>query len=133
MGQQETEYFEKTEALLRQYIGDRMLLIKFKASEQSAKLATFFFVGTIVFMLAFFLLLFIGIMAGYYFSELTGSLFYGFGIITIFYLLLLVTILMIRKKHLEPYLTNMIIRKLFDKSTDHESVAEDQSHRPAGN
>jgi len=127
MEQKEPEYFDKTEAMLRQYIGDRMLLFKLKASEQSAKLTALIFIGTTILLLAFFLLLFVSIMAGYYFADLTGSLFYGFGIVTAFYLLLLVVLLLVRKKHLQPYIINMVIRKIFEKSPDDESNTNSQS------
>lgn len=128
MEPKEPEYFDKTEAMLRQYIGGRMLLFKLKATEQSAKLTALIFIGTTILLLAFFLLLFVSIMAGYYFANLTGSLFYGFGIVTAFYLLLLVVLLLVRKKHLQPYITNMVIRKIFEKSPDDEINTNIQSN-----
>ena len=128
MEQKEPEYFERTETLLRQYIGDRMLMFKLKASEQSAKLTALVLIATTLLILGFFVLLFISIMAGYYFAELTGSLFYGFGIVTAFYLLLLVLLLLVRKKHLQPYITDMVIRKIFEKPSDHENSTEGQSN-----
>ncbi|ULQ52616.1 phage holin family protein [Flavihumibacter fluvii] len=128
MEQQDPGYFEKAETMLRQYIGDRMLLFKLQASEKSARLTAVLVIGLILLMLGFFLLLFISIMAGYYFAELTGSLFYGFGIVTAFYLLVMIIILLVRKKHLQPYITNMVIRNIFDKSTDDENITKDQSN-----
>ena len=128
MEQQDPGYFEKAETMLRQYIGDRMLLFKLQASEKSARLTAVLVIGLILLILGFFLLLFISIMAGYYFAELTGSLFYGFGIVTAFYLLVMIIILLVRKKHLQPYITNMVIRNIFDKSTDDENITKDQSN-----
>ena len=128
MEKQDQGYFEKTETMLRQYIGDRMLLFKLRATEQSARLTAIIIVGVVLLFLGFFMLLFISIMAGYYFAELTGSLFYGFGIVTAFYLVLLVIVLLLRKKHLQPYITNMVIRNAFDKSTDDENITKDQSN-----
>jgi hypothetical protein len=126
MEKQDQGYFEKTETMLRQYIGDRMLLFKLKATEQSARLTSVIIVGVVLLFLGFFMLFFISIMAGYYFAELTGSLFYGFGIVTAFYLVLLAIVLLLRKKHLQPYITNMVIRNVFEKTTDDENIAKDQ-------
>jgi hypothetical protein len=123
----EPDYFDKTEALLRRYIGDRLLLFKLKATAQSARLASILFIGMTLLLLGFFMLLFLSIMAGYYFGELTGSLFYGFGIITLFYLILLIAILSTRKKYLQPYLTNMVIRLVFDKSEEQENGNENET------
>lgn len=128
MDKQEPAYFEKTETMLRQYIGDKMLLFKLRASEQSARVSAMLMIGVILVLVGFFLLFFISIMAGYYFAELTGSLFYGFGIITAFYFLVGVIILLLRKKHLQPYLTNMVIKMIFDKSSDDEEVTSGESN-----
>jgi len=128
MDKQEPAYFEKTETMLRQYIGDKMLLFKLRASEQSARVSAILMIGVILVLVGFFLLFFISIMAGYYFAELTGSLFYGFGIITAFYFLVGVIILLVRKKHLQPYLTNMVIKMIFDKSNDDEEVTSGESN-----
>lgn len=128
MDKQEPAYFEKTETMLRQYIGDKMLLFKLRASEQSARVSAMLMIGVILVLVGFFLLFFISIMAGYYFAELTGSLFYGFGIITAFYFLVGVIILLVRKKHLQPYLTNMVIKMIFDKSNDDEEVTSGESN-----
>jgi hypothetical protein len=122
MEQQDPGYFEQTEAMLRQYVNDRILLLKLKASQQSARLTSQVLVLMIVVLLGLFVLLFLSLMAAYYFADLTGSLFYGFGIVTGFYLLLLIIILMVRKKYLSPYLINMVIRIILDKTPDDESV-----------
>ena len=58
-------------------------------------------------------------MAGYFFAEKLGSLYAGFGIVTGIYAILL-TILIARKKYLEKFVGNTVVRVLFDK-TDHEN------------
>ena len=71
-------------------------------------------------LLAFFVLLFFSIMAGYYFATLTGSMFSGFGIVAGFYLALLL-ILVLTRKRIEKNITNTVIRILFAKNTDDEA------------
>lgn len=116
MPEKEPGYFEQTEAMLRQYLNDRLLLFKLKASEQSARVSARVVVMVILVLLGFFTLFFVSIMAGYLFAEWTGSLFYGFSIVTGIYILLLILVLAVRKKYLVPYLTDMVIRIIFDQN-----------------
>lgn len=116
MPEKEPGYFEQTEAMLRQYLNDRLLLFKLKASEQSARVSAQVVVIIILVLLGFFALFFVSIMAGYLFAEWTGSLFYGFSIVTGIYILLLIIVLAVRKKYLVPYLTDTVIRIIFDQN-----------------
>jgi hypothetical protein len=113
-------FFAETEELVETYIKDRLLLIRIDAAEKGAKLAAHFVTGMVLGLLFFFILLFVSIMAGYYFSELTGSQFYGFGIIAGFYVLLFVVLLAIRKRYIFPFLINLVIGTIFDQINDEE-------------
>lgn len=118
--QTEQSYFQRTEKMVRQYLDDRMLLFKLTATEKTARLAAAMVIFMVLLLLGFFLLLFISIMAGYLFATLTGSLFYGFGIVTLFYLVLLVLIIALRKKYLDPFITNTVVRIFFDKNSEQD-------------
>ena len=113
-------FFAETEELIETYIKDRLLLIRIDAAEKGAKLVAHFVTGMVLGLLFFFILLFVSIMAGYYFSELTGCQFYGFGIIAGFYVLLFVVLLLIRKRYVFPFLINLIIATVFDQINDEE-------------
>ena len=76
------------------------------------------FTGLLVALLAFFVLLFLSIMAGYYFATLTGSMFAGFGIITGFYAVLLILVVMLGKKYLTAFITNLIVKIFFDVNAE---------------
>lgn len=114
------QFFAETEELIETYIKDRVLLMRIEAAEKGAKLAAHFVTGMVLMLLSFFILLFLSIMAGYYFSELTGSQFYGFGIIAGFYVLLLVILLFVRKRYIFPFLTDFVIKTLFDQVNDED-------------
>ncbi|TDX00234.1 phage holin family protein [Dinghuibacter silviterrae] len=122
------QFFAETEELIERYIKDRLLLIRIDAAEKGAKLAAHFVTGMVLGLLFFFILLFVSIMAGYYFAELTGSQFYGFGIIAGFYVLLFVVLLAVRKKYIFPYLINLVIKTVFDPQSNDEEEDEHHEH-----
>jgi hypothetical protein len=121
---QKEHFFAETEELIETYIKDRLLLARIEAAEKGAKLAAHFATGLVLLLLSFFILLFLSIMAGYYFAELTGSQFYGFGIIAALYILLLVILLIIRKRYIFPFLTDFVIKTLFDQVNDEDGQAD---------
>ncbi|MFD2527458.1 phage holin family protein [Flavihumibacter stibioxidans] len=118
--EQEPGYFEKTEHLLQQYVNNRITLLKLKGAEKGSRLMSLAVMFVLVLLLVFFVLVFISIMGGYYFAELTGSLFKGFGIITGIYLVLLILVLVFRKRYLEPFVANKVISIFFEKTAADE-------------
>lgn len=118
--EQEPGYFEKMELLLQQYVNNRLQLFRLQAAEKAARLGALALVLVLIAGMVLFVLLFISIMAGYFFAELTGSLFYGFGIVTGFYLLVLVILLLVRRKYLEPFLVNTFIRIFLEKKNEQD-------------
>ncbi|MCM5527483.1 phage holin family protein [Parasegetibacter sp. NRK P23] len=113
-------FFEETEEMVEKYVQDRMLLFKLQATEKAANLVALMVSGIVIGMIGFFILMFLSIMAGYYFAELTGSLFYGFGIITLVYIVLLIILVLLRKKILHNFVANTVVRIIFDKQTDED-------------
>lgn len=120
--EKETGYFEKTEQLVQDYLQNRLLLLKLQGTEKASRLASAMVIFLVVLLLSFLILIFISMMGGYYFADLTGSLFYGFGIVTGIYVILLVIVFALRKKYLNPLIANTVVKILFDKHSDHEQV-----------
>jgi hypothetical protein len=108
-------FFAETEELVETYIKDRLLLVRMEAAEKGAKLAAHFVTGMVLGLLFFVIVMFISIMAGYYFSEVTGSQFYGFGIVAAFYVLVMVVLLLLRKRYIFPFLINIVIATIFEQ------------------
>ncbi len=75
-------------------------------------------------LLGFFILLFLSITAGYFLAQKTGSLFTGFGIVAIFYVVLLVILLYLRKKFLDKYISNTVIKIFFETTADDDDTDE---------
>jgi hypothetical protein len=118
--EKEPGYFEQMETLLQQYVNDRILLLKLQATEKASRFGSLALIFIVIAGLVFFMLFFISIMAGYFFAELTGSLFYGFSIVTGIYVLLVVLLFLVRKRYLGPFLVNVLIRIFSEKINDQD-------------
>ena len=118
--EKEPDYFIESKEKIKQYIQDRLLLFKLDMVEKTSKLVSVMFIGLLLTILSFFIILFLSFMAGYYFASLTNSLYLGFGIVCGFYLLLLVFIIVAGKRMLHTYITNTVIETIFDQTADNE-------------
>jgi hypothetical protein len=115
---EQKNFFADSKQAIEKYLHNRLLLIKLQLTEKVSKLAAVIFTGLILAALSFFILLFVSIMAGYYFADLTGSNYSGFGIVAAFYLILLIIIILLRKKVLQKNIINMMIGIMFEKTKD---------------
>lgn len=111
----ETNFFTDTRKELEQYVADRLLLFKMQSTDKGSKLIASLFFILLDAMLFFFILLFLSIMAGYFFAEVTGSLYVGFGIVAGTYLLLGLLLFLMRGR-IEKKIIDTIIQIIFDKT-----------------
>ena len=118
-------FFKETQQLVEDYEKERILLLKLQTAEKTAQLASIIFGGVIIGVFVFFILLFLSIMAGYFLEELTGSWYYGLGIVTAFYAVLVAILIYFRKALLYKFISNSVIRILFEEiePTDEEQKA----------
>ncbi len=125
MSNSHEEYFDHTYELLKKYSDDRLLLLKIQTAKKTSKIISQAVYISVISVLFFFLLLFISIMLGYFFSDLTGSLFYGFSIIAGMYFLAILFFMMIFKLSLSKKIMNAITLTFFDKDTNYLNDIED--------
>ena len=125
MEENKEDFLEETYGLFTDYVDDRILLLKIQAAEKSGKLMSAFITMAVVALFTFFILLFVSIMGGYYFAEVTGSMFYGFSIIAGIYIFLLLTFLFINKHVLSKRIIDMVIRIFFERSTVETDLSKD--------
>lgn len=116
MEEAKKDFFEETYGVFTEYVDDRMLLLKIQAAEKSGKLISAIIKMAVVALFIFFILLFVSIMSGYYFAELTGSMFYGFSIVAGIYIGLLLIFLFINQQFLSKRIMNTVIRIFFERS-----------------
>ena len=123
MEREETSFFEESRQHLEGYIQDRLLLLKLQTAEKTARLAGVLFTGIVLALLSFFVLLFLSIMGGYFFASLTGSLYWGFGIIAFFYLLLLTLVVKFRRVLIEKLVADTIVKIFFEREKEENNEA----------
>lgn len=116
--EKEADFFAESKQKVEDYVQDRILLLKLEMVEKTSRLVSVMFIGLLITVLSFFILLFLSFMAGYYFADITDSLYLGFGIVCGFYVLVLIFIIMAGKKLLQKYITNTIIETIFDQTAD---------------
>ena len=107
---------DKTRDEITHYIEIQSALIKLEIAEKSAKTA-----GSLMSLciLLFFFFVFINLLvllAGLGLSTYLGNWLYGFGLISIIYLLLFIILLLFRKQLIEIPITNKVIQLIFDKN-----------------
>ena len=116
MEEAKKDFFEETHSLLSDYVDDRILLLKIQTAEKSGKLISAMVRLAVVSLFSFFIILFVSIMGGYFFAELTGSMFYGFSIVAGIYIFLLIIFLTLDKQVFSKRIMNMVIKIFFEKS-----------------
>ncbi len=112
---QEENYFENTKSKLRQYVDKRILLLRLQATEKVSRLASALITITVIVIVALFLLIFLSFTAGYWLASLTGSLVIGFGIVTLFYLVLFLFAALFLRRMLQDFFVNKFIKLLTKK------------------
>lgn len=124
MSTDKQSFFEETQDLIESYVNNRLRLFKLQTAEKSSRVVTLLFAGLVIGILSFFILLFISIMAAWFFSEVFHSQFYGFGTVALIYILLLVIAVWMRKKYLDKYIFHRVVKILFDSNTDDDDEAQ---------
>ncbi|WP_439506833.1 hypothetical protein [Sediminibacterium sp.] len=105
-------FFGNAKAELEAYIENRILLAKMQVTQKlSHKMASAVIIVLLATIFAF-VLVFGGIMAAYYLTDLTGSLVKGFGYVAAFFLVLLLVLILFRKK-LAALVVDSLIKNLF--------------------
>lgn len=117
-------FFEAARRLVEEYVKERVLLLKLQTAEKTAKVVSLVLAACIFGMLSFFILFFLSLMAGYYFAGLTGNVYYGFGIVTAIYALLLVMFYSLRKKWLYKYFSDLVVKQFFENSDTADAKQE---------
>lgn len=121
---EQQNFFTESRKKIEEYINDRILLLRLQSAEKVSKIAAVMFTFLVLALLAFFILFFLSFMAGQYFGSLTGSLYAGYGIVTLFYILLFVVIISLRKKYIEKKIIDLMIGIFFEKSSDENDTEE---------
>ncbi|MDP1973250.1 hypothetical protein [Sediminibacterium sp.] len=106
------DFFGNAKKELEAYLANRILLAKMELTQKlSHKMASVVVITLLATIFAF-AMVFGGIMAAYYITDLTGSLVKGFGYVAAFFLGLLLIMVVFRKK-LAAAVVDALIKNLF--------------------
>ncbi len=111
-------FFSDLKNLVVDYLQNRLELVRLSAFEKIAKIIALLFSGMILTMLIFFSVLFISLMAGFYFSNLFQNTFYGFAIVAGFYLITFIVLFIYRKQLIEKFIVNAVVKVLFEEEDE---------------
>lgn len=117
MQDQNEDYFEKTSDLIKNYTDDRILLLKIQAAKKTGKIFSKLIFSIVSVMLVFLFLLFVSMMGGYYFADLSGSLYKGFSIVAGIYLLLFILFILLFKSYFSVRIMDSITKIFFEKNS----------------
>lgn len=126
MAEDNTDFFEDSHKLLTKYIDDRLLLLKIQTAEKSGKILAKIITIIVLTILASFVMFFLSMMGGYYFADVTGSMFKGFGIVALIYIAFFFAFLVYSKYFLHDNILNMVIKILFEKSEQELELEDDE-------
>ena len=107
-------FFNESKKEIENYLENRALLMKMQVISTSSRLVAKLLLGMVLGLLGFCLIFFLSFMAGYFFADLTGSLYMGYVIVVVFYLLLFL-IVYGNKKKIGNSISDSIIQVLFNK------------------
>ena len=111
-------FFEDLKNLIIEYIQNKLQLARISAYEKIAKIIAVIFSGIVLVILFFFTIVFMSLLAGFYFSEYYGSNYYGFGIVAAVYFIAFFILLIFRKQVLEKFIINAVINILFKEKDE---------------
>lgn len=109
-------FFGDSKTLLKDYIDTRLEIYRLQGIRMFSKyfgLLAWVLISAFLMMLV---LVFIGLVLGFWFAELTGSYVYGFGIATLILILIILLLTAFRKQ----LFVNPVIRTLIKKSVNEE-------------
>ncbi len=108
--------------LITEYFDARLKLLKLETFEKIAKVTAVLFSSLVMALLAFFLLFFLSMSAGFYLGKIFDSMALGFLAVTGLYLILFVLVMLMKKDLLEEFLIERIIGELTKEEGDDEQA-----------
>jgi lipopolysaccharide export LptBFGC system permease protein LptF len=119
-------YFDETYELMKKYTDDRLLLLKIQSAKKTAKITSKVIYIFIASILLFFVMMFLGLMLAYYFSEKMNSNFYGFTVVAGIYLFIFLLFTLLYKTYFSGKVKDMITGVFFEN--DPYDIDEDDEN-----
>ncbi|RPD38405.1 hypothetical protein [Chitinophaga barathri] len=121
-----SNYFTETGKVAREYLETRLDLIKLQAAGKLSKALGLFFSLIMAFLLFFFVVVFLGMVLGFWIGEKTGSMALGFSCAAGFFIVLLLVMIFFRKGLIQRPLANMLAAELIEEIEEMEERREER-------
>jgi hypothetical protein len=116
-----SNYFNQTGKVAKEYLETRLDLIKLQAAGKLSKALGLFFSLTMAFLLFFFVIVFLGMVVGFWIGEKTGSFTIGFSCAAGLFVLLFLIILFFRKALIQGPLSRLLIAELVEEIEERDT------------
>jgi hypothetical protein len=100
-------------SLMKEYIATRVELTKLSVIDRIVVISAALITDTFVAIMLVLTFLFGSLTLGFYLSELLDSYAGGFGLVTLFYLLLGLVVYFTKDKYVEKFLHNFMVKRIF--------------------
>jgi lipopolysaccharide export LptBFGC system permease protein LptF len=107
-------FFSENKKILTDYIETRISLLKLQSVRTLSRTGGMLIWAVIAIFFTFLILMFAGLVLGFWFSSLTGSYIKGFGLATLVYIVLFILITLFRK----TLFVDPMVEKIISKSND---------------
>ena len=115
-------FISENKAVLKEYLETRMEIYRLQSLRIFSRLAGYFAWIIVSLFLAFLIVIFSGLMIGYWFSSLLGSYVKGFGLVTLLLLVVFVLLALFRKS----LFVDPVVQSIIKKGRDEGEVEEEK-------
>ncbi|GAA4300368.1 phage holin family protein [Compostibacter hankyongensis] len=122
------DYFAATRQLLQRYVEARWRLTKLSLAGKISRAMGLFFSITLMLLLSFFVVLFLGFVLAYWISGMVESVTLGFTITAAVFIVLLLIVLFFRKPLIQRPLAKILIRELAEEVEDDDEDDDGEGH-----
>jgi hypothetical protein len=109
----------KYKDFLVDYTEKRIELVKLEAIEKTAIVGGLSASFLLIILFSFMSIMFLSVMMGFLLADITGSMLKGFGLLALFYVLLLILVIVFRTSISKP-ISNLLVRVLAKEEGSHE-------------
>jgi hypothetical protein len=115
-------FISENKTILKEYVETRMEIYRLQSLRIFSKSAGYFAWIIVSLFLAFLIVIFGGLMLGYWFSSMLGSYVKGFGLITLLLVVLFVLLALFRKR----LFVDPVVQSIIQRSREEDNARADE-------
>jgi len=115
-------FISENKTILKEYVETRMEIYRLQSLRIFSKSAGYFAWIIVSLFLAFLIVIFGGLMLGYWFSSMLGSYVKGFGLITLLLIVVFVLLALFRKR----LFVDPVVQSIIQRSREEDNVGAEE-------